>query len=520
MPLLLLLLLTLACLPVQWPALALHLGSDRQMALVSSGLTWLLVVLLAAVAAGLARRTRRLLANSALSREAVLQRYGRYRTYHLLAVFLAFGIMLARLGWGWTVRFWCMLEDSQNLFPGAELLTLAPFLASLVLSWACFYDAERAFHDSKLRSLDDTGSGPLPAPSLSLVRRPEESGPFWSRWAYVGFHLRHHLALLLAPLLLIIGQRLLEQLGNWEADWQFVAASLTLVAGVVIISPLIFRLVLGLKPLPEGPLRTRLLTAAARMRFRCSNLLVWHTRGGVVNAMLVGVLPRLRYVVFTDRLLSDLEPEEVEAVLGHEIGHARHHHMLYYFGFGLISVAVVAGLWTTFWVHALNLGQRFAPDLLPALHDPIDWKLVSLVPFLAVYLFVVFGFLSRRCERQADIFGCRTVSCGRPTCLGHDEAVASGKDLCPTGIHTFICALEKVARLNGISRSRPGWLQSWQHSTIARRVDFLYQMLGDPTVEPQFQQRLGRVKWGLLLGLAGLLVFFGTTQGWTAVLTR
>jgi STE24 endopeptidase len=121
---------------------------------------------------------------------------------------------------------------------------------------------------------------------------------------------------------------------------------------------------------------------------------------------------------------------------------------------------------------------------------------------------VVFGFLSRRCERQADVYGCRAVSCTRPDCGGHEagtELAARGRGLCPTGIRTFIDALEKVARLNGISRDNPGWLSSWQHSTIARRVEFLQGVLADRSLEPRFQRRVALVKWGLFLGLVAAL---------------
>src|SRR5262249_36779304 len=115
--------------------------------------------------------------------------------------------------------------------------------------------------------------------------------------------------------------------------------------------------------------------------------------------------------------------------------------------------------------------------------------------------------LSRRCERQADIYGCRAVSCGRPDCTDHDSAPlpASGGALCPTGIRTFVHALEKVAALNGISPSKPGWLQSWQHSTIDRRVRFLQEMLVDSALEPRFQRRVGIVKWALMIALIAVL---------------
>src|SRR5207253_8851583 len=116
--------------------------------------------------------------------------------------------------------------------------------------------------------------------------------------------------------------------------------------------------------------------------------------------------------------------------------------------------------------------------------------------------------LSRRCERQADIYGCRTVSCQDDTCTGHsaDASLAPlARGLCPTGIRTFIEALEKVARLNGISRDKPGWLSSWQHSTIARRVDFLQDVLRDPALERRFQWRVPLVRLALLVGLVAAL---------------
>ncbi len=48
----------------------------------------------------------------------------------------------------------------------------------------------------------------------------------------------------------------------------------------------------------------------------------------VANAMNLGWLPGLRYVVVTDYLLDGLTEEETDAVLAHELGHARHHDTL------------------------------------------------------------------------------------------------------------------------------------------------------------------------------------------------
>src|SRR5262249_52278620 len=106
-------------------------------------------------------------------------------------------------------------------------------------------------------------------------------------------------------------------------------------------------------------------------------------------------------------------------------------------------------------------------------------------------------------------------------CHGHDAKVdilPAGRGLCPTGIRIFINALEKVACLNGISRERPGWLQSWQHSTIARRVEFLQSVLADPNLEPRFQRTVTLVKWVFFLSLGGLLLILGKSLGWANLL--
>src|SRR5205814_1459896 len=129
----------------------------------------------------------------------------------------------------------------------------------------------------------------------------------------------------------------LDQAWQIQATLGGVAIALT----VFVTMPWIVRLVLGLKPMPAGPLRDRLMAAARRLNFRCSDLLVWNTRSGVANAMVVGLFPFLRYVMFTDRLLEELSPDEVEAVFGHEIGHVKHHHMVYYLVFLLTSMAVL-----------------------------------------------------------------------------------------------------------------------------------------------------------------------------------
>jgi Zn-dependent protease with chaperone function len=448
-------------------------------------------------------RVRRALTRDPGRREWVLGRYDRWRFRHQLGQMIVFVVVLTFLGWGATAK--CYLSPGGH---GLEVLILLPFLLGQVVSWLCFFDADRAAHRAAHRVVDTDSFA-----QTWLEARQTQAVPFNGRWGYVAFQLRQKLALVFLPVLLLIIQKELTRLvpQSWK-EWNGLVyvIGLTGLAGVFIGMPLLIRVVLGLRPLPPGPLRQRLLAAERRLKFRASDILLWNTRSGMANAMVIGLLPWLRYVVFTDRLLEEFSADEVEAVFGHEIGHVRHQHMLYYLVFLTTSMAVLGLLADHYLVPLLG---RFVPALAEHTAEASrlrgDLMILPVVGLLLGYIFVVFGFLSRRCERQADVFGCRAVSCTTPGCRDHDAStplVAAGGGLCITGIRTFIRALEKVALVNGINRERPGFLQSWQHSTIARRVAFLDQVLIDQEVEARFQRRLWLIKWGLMVGLALTLV--------------
>jgi Zn-dependent protease with chaperone function len=471
-------------------------------------------VLAAALAVGLVGlhafwvswRVWRPLARDPGLRERVLARYERRRFYHQTGQIALFIILLWGLGWGWTVgHFWGAgdREFPGPALPGAELVLLLPFVLGQVVSWLCFYDADRAVHRAAHRLVDADAFG-----QSWVEAHQAQAVPFDGRWGYLAFQLRQKLALVFIPVLLLIVQKELLRLvpPNWQERSVITLLGLTGLAGVFVGMPLLIRLVLGLRPLPEGPLRDRLLAASRRLHFRATDILLWNTRSGMANAMVIGLLPWLRFVVFTDRLLDEFSEDEVEAVFGHEVGHVRHRHMLYYLLFLTASLAVLGLVFEHYLKPSFGYLLGLASQGGEATQAPSDNLLIfPAVGLLLAYVFVVFGFLSRRCERQADVFGCRAVSCNTPGCRDHDAATplaARGKGLCLTGIRTFIRALEKVALVNGINRERPGFLQSWQHSTIARRVAFLDRVLIDQAVEARFQRRLWLLKWALLLSLA------------------
>lgn len=125
------------------------------------------------------------------------------------------------------------------------------------------------------------------------------------------------------------------------------------------------------------------------------------------------------------------------------------------------------------------------------------------LPFacLALYFGLFFGFLSRRFERQADIFGCRVVSCGRADCPPNhapDDWSRSDPPLCPEGVQIFVRALEKIADLNGAMRDA----RSWRHFSIAKRVDFLQQLATKPEIDRRFQRVVLLLKVLVIVALA------------------
>ncbi len=501
MSLFLMLFLTLICLacghyPAPWAAFSL---------LQSALLTIVGVALIGLHAFWVSRRFCWPLDRDPLLRLENLNSYDRWRFIHQIVLFGVYGIILVVFGWGWWIQQGGPREESGKPMGmhAAELLLLAPFFIAQALSWWFFYDADRAAHHAAYRlhhNIDPFGQTWLESQQRAVP-------PFGGRLSYVLFQMRQKLALVLIPVILLIVYQEISRFSPRIWDHWLMSVLIYVTLGIVFVGmPFILRLALGLKSMPSGELRTRLEEAAKRLGLTYSDFLVWNTRSGMANAMVVGLVPWLRYVVFTDRLISEFSGEEMEAVLGHEAGHVHHRHILYYLVFLILSMVAL-----------LLLTNAYLPMLMQQFGELLSestrlWLSALLVVIgLLGYLFVVFGFLSRRCERQSDVYGCRAVSCADVACCGHDEQtklVPRGKALCPTGIHTFIRALDRVAEVNGISRTRPGFLQSWQHSTIARRIEFLRQIQAYPQEEARFQRSLLCMQVLFLVVLILLCVFY------------
>jgi len=186
---------------------------------------------------------------------------------------------------------------------------------------------------------------------------------------------------------------------------------LMLVLYPTVIAPLFNKFT----PLPAGAARERIERLLGRCGFAVAGLFVMDgsKRSGHGNAYFTG-FGRARRIVFFDTLLSRLVPDEIEAILAHELGHYKLRHVVkrivWSAVFSLGFLALLAWLATNDWFYQ-GLGVPAA--LLPAAMARPGVALALFMLALPVYTFVLSPLAarySRRHEFEADAFAARNAS--------------------------------------------------------------------------------------------------------------
>ena len=153
-------------------------------------------------------------------------------------------------------------------------------------------------------------------------------------------------------------------------------------------------------PLPEGDLKTAITEFSQKAGFLVDNIFVMDgsKRSTKANAYFTGLGSKKRIVLF-DTLISDLTPQEIIAVLAHEIGHYKKHHMYSSLALSLISTALMLYLFSI-----VNSNMLFAQVLgsnMPGFHLSLISFGILYIP-LSILTGVITNYKSRLNEYEAD----------------------------------------------------------------------------------------------------------------------
>jgi STE24 endopeptidase len=164
-------------------------------------------------------------------------------------------------------------------------------------------------------------------------------------------------------------------------------------------------------PLDDAALKARIESLLARNGFASRGIFVvdGSKRSGHGNAYFTGLGSNKR-IVFFDTLLRQLDAEEVEAVLAHEVGHFKRRHIAK--RIGLMAVVSLAGLMLLGWLidapwFYAGLGVT-EPSLAVAL-----LLFLFVVPTFTVFVQPLLSGLSRRHEFEADEFAAAQADAGK-----------------------------------------------------------------------------------------------------------
>jgi Zn-dependent protease with chaperone function len=192
----------------------------------------------------------------------------------------------------------------------------------------------------------------------------------------------------------------------WIYAWVIVSGFSILM--VLFYSTLIVPLFNKQTPLPEGELKTAIESFANEVGFKLDNIFVidGSKRSTKANAYFTGLGTKKRIVLY-DTLIKDMTTNELVAVLAHEIGHYKKHHVIWSLLIGIIQTGITLFLFSLF-VSSPELSAALGVDK-PSFH-------IGLIAFGILYspISLIIGLFmnvfSRKNEYQADAFAAQHFS--------------------------------------------------------------------------------------------------------------
>lgn len=287
---------------------------------------------------------------------------------------------------------------------------------------------------------------PLDYYSFRLEHRYQLSNQKTRAWVWdevKGLMLTLILASLLVELLYFIVREFPQHW--WLIAWLGFLCVVVLLAQLAPV--LLFPIFYKFEPLQDEELKTRLVRLGERAGTRVRGVYKWHLseKTKKANAALTG-LGNTRRVILADTLLENYSPDEIEAVLAHELGHHVHNHIVK--GIAIQAAVTFVGFWVANWTLQYAIARW---HIFVTLSDFANLPLLILTFAALSFLLVpAMNAFSRYNERQADRYAFENIA----------------------SVNPFISSMNKLAEQNLAERTPSKWVEWWfySHPSIARRV--------------------------------------------------
>lgn len=219
------------------------------------------------------------------------------------------------------------------------------------------------------------------------------------------------LSILVGGALLMVFLWLIHQMGK-DFWWQFwIVASIFMVGINLFYTAWILPLFNKLTPLEDGELKQKIVLYANSVGFPLQNIFVMDgsKRSSKANAFFSGFGKRKKVVLY-DTLLEQHPPDELVAVLAHEIGHYKKKHILWSMILSVLQVGLMLFL----------LAQFIFSEQMSAALGGTAWSAeLNIIGFtmlfapISMVLGIGMNLISRKNEFEADAYA-KTTFDGKP----------------------------------------------------------------------------------------------------------
>ena len=313
--------------------------------------------------------------------------YTAAKTQLVIIEAIAQAILLAALTLGGGLQLiddiWRSLLANQDIVRGALVICIAMLVSSLI---------DIPFEYYKTFVIDEKFGFNKMTPSM-----------------FVGDLIKHSLVgLALGAPILFVALWLMQSAGQYWWLYLWIVWSVFNLVMLAVYPSFIAPLFNKFSPLADMDLKQRIEALLTKCGFKSQGLFVMDgsSRSSHGNAYFTGFGSSKR-VVFFDTLLERLNADEIEAVLAHELGHFRHHHVIkriaLMFLVSFLGLALLGWLINQPWFYT-GLGVTQASNYMAL----ILFLLVS--PVFLFLLRPVMASYSRKNEFEADDYAAKHAS--------------------------------------------------------------------------------------------------------------